>query len=85
MSFTKSTWDQLKNKTAGDLISALEKDGWALDEKVRTERIYRHPDGRRVSIHYHAGRKFYGPGLLKSLLDNIGWSESDMKRLKLVK
>jgi len=85
LSFIKSTWDQLKNKTAGDLISALEKDGWILDEKVRTERLYRHPDGRRVSIHYHAGKKSYGTGLLKALLEDTGWSESDMKRLRLIK
>jgi len=67
------------------LISALLKDGFVLDENVRTERIYRHPDGRRVSIHYHTGKTTFRPGLLKSLLKDIGWTEEDMRRLKLIK
>lgn len=46
--------------------------------------IYRHPDGRRVSIHVHP-KKTYGPGLLKDLLQDTGWSIDDMKRLKLIK
>ena len=41
-------------------------------------------DRRRVSVHYHP-RKTFGPKLLQSLLNDIGWSEADMKRLKLVK
>ncbi len=85
MKLSKSAWNQLKNKTADDLVSALLKDGFVLDTKVRTERIYRHPDGRRVSIHYHTGSRGYRPGLLKALLDDTGWSEEDMKRLKLIK
>ncbi|MBI2850897.1 MAG: type II toxin-antitoxin system HicA family toxin [Chloroflexi bacterium] len=85
MSFSKNAWAQLKNKTADDIISALLKDGFVLDDHVRTERIYRHPDGRRVSIHYHSGDRTYGPALLKALLEDIGWSEAEMKKLKLVK
>lgn len=85
MKFSKNVWDQLKSKTADELISALLKDRFVLDENVRTERIYRHPDGRRVSIHYHRGSKGYGSSLLKSMLEDIGWSESNMRRLKLIK
>ena len=83
MKFSKNVWEQLRGKTANELISALLKDGFILDEKIRTERIYRHPDGRRVSIHYHTGSTCYGRGLLKSLLEDTGWSENDMRRLKL--
>ena len=43
-----------------------------------------HEDGRIVSIHYHP-RKTYHRGLLKGLLDDIGWTEDDMRRLKLLK
>lgn len=46
-------------------------------------RIYK-KDTRRVSIHYHA-KKTYGPGMLKALLADIGWSEAEMKSLKLIK
>ena len=85
MNFSKNVWAQLKNKTSDNLISALFKDGFIIDEQVRTERVYIHPDGRRVSIHYHTGKKCYGPNLLKALLGDAGWSEKDMRRLKLIK
>lgn len=84
MKLPKNVWDQLKNKSADDLISALGKDGWVLDEVKGAQRVYLHPDKRRVSIHYHPG-KTYGKSLLKALLTDIGWSEDDMRRLKLVK
>jgi len=85
LKYSKNAWSQLKNKTADDLISALLKDGFELDEIVRTERIYRHPNGKLTSIHYHKRSSTYGPKLLKSLLDDISWSEDDMRRIKLIK
>jgi len=84
-SLSKNVWKQVKNKTADDLIVALAKDGFELVDKVRTERIYRHPDGRKVSIHYHKSSQTYGANLLKALLEDAEWSEEDMRRLKLVK
>jgi len=85
MSFSKNAWAQLKGKPADQLISALLKDGFVLDGIVRTERVYRHSDGRKVTIHYHTGNTDYGPSLLKALLEDTGWSENDMHRLKLIK
>ena len=85
MNYSKGAWDQLKNKTADDLIATLRRDGWKPDEELRTERVYRSPDGRSVTIHYHSGSSTYGRGLLKGLLADIGWSEADMRRLKLIK
>jgi predicted RNA binding protein YcfA (HicA-like mRNA interferase family) len=84
-SFPENIWKQLKNKTTDELITALLKDGFSLVDKVRTERIYRHPDGRKVSIHYHKGSETYGAKLLKALLGDTKWSEEDMRRLKLIK
>ena len=83
MSFPKPVWDQLKNTTTERLISALRKDGWELDESTRRCHVYR-MDDRTVSIHYHP-KKTYGANLLKNLIDQIGWTESDMKRLKIIK
>jgi predicted RNA binding protein YcfA (HicA-like mRNA interferase family) len=86
MGFPKNIWEQLKSITTDELIAALIKDGFVLDAaRVRTERIYRHPDGRRASIHYHTGSKCFGRGLLQDLLRDISWSEKDMRRLKLIK
>jgi len=84
MSFPQHIWSQLKGITADRLIAALEKDGWVQDEKQGSDFVFRHPDGRRVSIHYHP-RRTYGPKLLKNLLKDIGWTEADLRRLKIIK
>ena len=84
MSFSPQAWDQLKNKTCDDLIRALERDGWSRDNTRGAIRVYRHPDGRRVAIHYHPG-KTYGRKLLAALLVDIGWSEGDLKLLRLIR
>ena len=76
-------WDQLKALTAKDLIGALRRDGWDEEDRKGATRAFR-KDGRRVVIHYHP-RKTYRPKLLKHLLDEIGWTRDDLKRLKLVK
>lgn len=85
MRFSRQAWDQLKNKTCDDLIGALERDGWARDITRRGAiLVYRHSDGRRVTIHYHPG-KTYGRKLLEGLFEDIGWSESDLRGLKLIR
>jgi predicted RNA binding protein YcfA (HicA-like mRNA interferase family) len=85
MAFSASVWSQLKNTTADELISALERDGWKLEPDCKGAILmFRHSDTRRVGIHYHP-KKTYGPKLLKNLLADIGWTEHDMKKLKLIK
>lgn len=85
MSFAPNVWNQLKNLTADDLISSLKKDSWTKDETRGAILVFRSGDGKkRVGIHYHP-KKTYGAKLLRNLLDDIGWSEDDMRRLKLIK
>lgn len=84
MKYSRQVWDQLKNITADELIKALEKSGWVEDESSQNIRVYIHPDKRRVAIHYHP-KKTYGPKLLKALLEDIDWSEKEMRKLKLIK
>ncbi len=84
MAFSKQAWDQLKNLTASELMRALEKDGARHDSSRGSIQVYRYPDGRRFTIHYHPN-KTYGPKLLRALLDDIGWNENDLKRLKLIR
>ncbi|MFA5309203.1 MAG: type II toxin-antitoxin system HicA family toxin [Dehalococcoidales bacterium] len=84
MAFPKQVWDQLKNKSVEDIVSALERDGAALDTSRGVARVYRFPDGRLVAIHFHP-HKTFGPKLLRDLFEDIGWKEADLKRLKLVK
>ena len=77
-------WRQVRALRADAIVRALQRDGWVCDESTGAEQVYWHSDGRRVSIHYHP-RKTYGPGLLKHLLADIGWTVDDLRRLKLVK
>lgn len=84
MAFAADVWNQLKNLTADELCSALERDGFALDAHGGSQRIYRKADGTRVSVHYHP-KKTYGPALLKGLLADAGWDAAALRRLKLVK
>jgi predicted RNA binding protein YcfA (HicA-like mRNA interferase family) len=84
MKYPHQVWDQLKNISVDDLIRALEKSGWIRDEETGNIYVYRHPDGRRITIHPHP-HKTYGANLLKALLEIIGWSETELKQLKLIK
>ena len=38
-----------------------------------------------VSLSITILKKTYGAGLLQGLIDDIGWSQKDLKRLKLIK
>jgi predicted RNA binding protein YcfA (HicA-like mRNA interferase family) len=84
LKLSKQVWNQLKAKTCDDLIAALRRDRFEHEGTRGAIQGYRHEDGRRVTIHYHPN-KCYGPNLLKGLIEDIGWSEADMRRLKLVK
>lgn len=89
MAFEHAVWQQLKSKTADDLISALQKDNWTEEERRKNTRAFvkytvNGAGKKRVVIHYHP-KKTYRQGLLKALLGTIGWTEEDMRRLKLIK
>ncbi len=89
MALPQGVWNQLKSKTADDLIAALKRDGFEQDPASKGAQlafIKRSTPGtaQRIVIHYHP-KKTYGPRLLKGLLDDIGWDDADLKRLKLVK
>jgi predicted RNA binding protein YcfA (HicA-like mRNA interferase family) len=84
MNYPKNIWNQLKNKSPKDLMRALEKDGAILDTTRGAVQVYRYANGNRITIHYHPN-KTYGQKYIKGLLDDIGWSEDDLRRLKLIK
>lgn len=84
MAFSASAWGRLKNTTADELIAALKKDGWKLEPGCKGAiQVYRNAKGLRVGIHYHP-KKTYGAKLLKSLIEDTGWSEEDLERLGLL-
>lgn len=86
--YNANVWNQLKNITSDDLIKALKKSGWIHDVTIGASQAYikNVPGGsnKRVTIHLHP-KKTYGTKLLKGLLDAIGWSIAEMKKLKLIK
>lgn len=85
MGYPAHVWSQVKNLTADDIMRALAKDKWTLDTSGGSQHIYlSHDRKRRVSIHYHP-KKTYGQKMLQGILDDIGWSEADMRRVKLIK
>jgi predicted RNA binding protein YcfA (HicA-like mRNA interferase family) len=91
MSYAPNVWNQIKNLSADDLIRALKRDGWSKDPASRDATIaylketsISSTTRRRIVIHYHP-KKTYGPGLLKALIDDIGWNENDLRRLGLIR
>jgi predicted RNA binding protein YcfA (HicA-like mRNA interferase family) len=77
-------WSQIKNITADKLINALEKDGWNPHSTGGGSRRVFSKGVNLISIHYHP-HKSYGPDMLRDLIRDIGWTEQDLKRLKLIK
>ncbi|MFC2077434.1 type II toxin-antitoxin system HicA family toxin [Candidatus Bipolaricaulota bacterium] len=87
MAFSKAIHDQIKNLTKQQFIKALERDGFELDQSGRASAIlvYRHEDGRRVTVHWHT-RQGFGRDRLKKMLKAVGWtSEEDLRRVRLVR
>ena len=73
-------------------MRALLRDGFAEDEAEGSATVYYKAaddstgaPSRRVAIHFHRRSETMGRELLKRLIEATGWSESDLKRLKLVK
>lgn len=75
---------KLKNTPVRELIRALQKDGFQYTRRKGSQRVYRHPDGRRVVIHYHLAKDTLPPGTLQNFLSGTRWNEDDLKRLKLI-
>jgi predicted RNA binding protein YcfA (HicA-like mRNA interferase family) len=77
-------YGQLRNLTARELISALIRDGFSFDRGDGSHQIYYHPDHRRVTVSYHGGSSTFRRKTLKSMIDQAGWTEEDLKRVKLI-
>jgi predicted RNA binding protein YcfA (HicA-like mRNA interferase family) len=75
----------LRNLTAREVISALIRDGFALDRGRGSHQIFYHPDGRRVSVTFFAPGQTFTLKTLKSMIETEArWTEEDLKRLKLI-
>ena len=78
-------FSKLRNVTAREIISALIRDGFVFDRGSGSHQIYYHPDGRRVSVTFHAPSATFTRKTLKSMIEKEArWTEEDLKRLKLL-
>ena len=90
MAYSRPVWNQLKGLTLKELAKALKRDGWTEESRAGATIGFIKTTGngdaarRRVVLHVHPGKSF-GPRLLTALLDDIGWSEDDLVRLKLIR
>jgi predicted RNA binding protein YcfA (HicA-like mRNA interferase family) len=87
--YSYNSWNQIRNFTPLQIIKALKKDGWIADRDSSAPYAYfkivdSHINPLRIVIHFHP-KKHYSEKVLKKLLDDIGWSEDDLKRLKVIK
>lgn len=74
----------LRNVSARELISALIHDGFVFDRGAGSHHIYYRYDGRRVTVTFHGGGRTFTRKTLKSMITQAGWTEEDLKRLKLI-
>jgi predicted RNA binding protein YcfA (HicA-like mRNA interferase family) len=75
----------LRNLTARDIMSALIRDGFSWDRGSGSHQIYYHPDGRRVSVTFHAPGDTFVPKTFKSMIEKEAhWTEDDLKRLNIL-
>jgi predicted RNA binding protein YcfA (HicA-like mRNA interferase family) len=57
-----------------------------LDRQSGSHRLYRHPDGRRVTVTFHHPGQTFTQKTLHSMLElQARWSEPDLRRLRLIK
>ena len=70
--------------SARRFIRALEGDGFVLQRVRGSHRIYRHADGRRVVVAYHALNDTFPIGTLRAMIVDAGWQDDDLLGLGLI-
>jgi len=79
-------YTKLRSLTARKIEQALIKEGFVFRRGHGATRIYRHPDGRRVTLHFHRPSQTFAIGTLKSIIEKQAqWKEEDLRRLGLLK
>ena len=78
-------FSRLRSLTARQLASGLKTDGFALKRQKGSHRHYVHPDGRRVTLSFHDASDTFRIGTLRSIIElQAGWTEDDLRRLRLL-
>lgn len=78
-------FSKLRSVTVRQLVSALQADNFQLQRQKGSHRHYRHADGRRVTLSFHHSSDTFRLGTLKSIIEiQAGWTEEDLRRLRLL-
>jgi predicted RNA binding protein YcfA (HicA-like mRNA interferase family) len=62
-----------------EVVRLLEKHGFVKDHQRGSHAVYRHPDGRRVTVPMHQGRTV-GLGLLRQILRDADIDPDSLRR-----
>jgi predicted RNA binding protein YcfA (HicA-like mRNA interferase family) len=85
MSTARIDYSRLRSVPARGLASALHDDGFELHRQKGSHRLYRHTDGRRVTLSFHHSSDTFPLGTLKSIIEiQARWTETDLRRLGLI-
>ena len=78
-------YTQLRGLTVRRIVTALQRDGFILARRKGATRFFKHPDGRRVTIHLHRPGQILPIGTLQEIIENEArWAEEDLRRLRLL-
>ena len=83
---TDVNWSLLRSLTARELVSALARDGFFLSRQAGSHQLYRHDDGRRVTVSFHQPGQTFRPKTLRSMIaEQAQWTGDDLVRLGIKK
>jgi predicted RNA binding protein YcfA (HicA-like mRNA interferase family) len=68
---------RLPRVTAQEIIRVLERRGFVMVRQSGSHKIFRNPEGTRITVPFHSG-KILHPKLLKSILEDAGISVGDL-------
>ena len=66
--------------TGGEVVRALERDGFEVARINGSHHILRHPDGRATTVPVHAGETL-GPGLMGRILRDCNMNREKFRKL----
>jgi predicted RNA binding protein YcfA (HicA-like mRNA interferase family) len=72
--------EKLPRVTAAEAIKVLERAGFLLVRQSGSHKIYKHKEGKRVTVPYHAGRTLH-PKVLQSILRDANLTVKSFKDL----
>ena len=70
--------------TAREIIGALKDDGFELKRTRGSHHVFYHPDGRVTVVPHHKLSDTFPIGTVRDIISAVGWTEDDLRRLRLI-